>query len=30
MKNEVKLLMEINPIVPEKNEKYLDYIQRIR
>ncbi len=30
MKNEVKLLMEINPIVPEKDEKYLDYIQRIR
>ncbi len=30
MQNEVKLLMEINPIVPEKNEKYLDYIQRIR
>lgn len=30
MQNEVKLLMEINPIVPEKNEKYLDYVQRIR
>lgn len=30
MENEVKLLMEINPVVPEKDEKYLDYIQRIR
>ena len=30
MENEVKLLMEINPIVPEKNERYLNYIQRVR
>jgi len=26
MKNEMKLLMEINPVVPEKDEKYDDYI----
>lgn len=30
MKNEIKLLMEINPVVPEKDEKYDDYIQRIK
>lgn len=30
MKNEMKLLMEINPVVPEKDEKYDDYIQRIK
>lgn len=30
MKNEIKLLMEINPIVPEKDEKYDNYIQRIK
>ena len=30
MKNEIKLLMEINPVIPEKDEKYDDYIQRIK